>query len=38
VDTTPAPDDVENLRAESSRLKGELDAVERRLSTLDKKD
>ena len=38
VDTTPAPDDAENLRAESSRLKGELDAVERRLSGLGKKD
>jgi hypothetical protein len=38
VDTTPAGDDIEGLRAESSRLRGELDAVERRLSTLDKKD
>jgi hypothetical protein len=31
-------DELEELRAESSRLKGELDAVERRLSSLDKRD
>jgi len=38
VETTPAGDDIEDLRAESSRLRSELDAVERRLSGLDKKD
>jgi hypothetical protein len=39
-DLGPAPldDDVEGLRAESSRLKAELDAVEDRLARLDKKD
>jgi hypothetical protein len=39
-DVGPAPlsDDVEELRAESSRLKAELDAVEDRLSRLPKQD
>ncbi len=36
VDAGPADDELEGLRAESSRLKAELDAVERRLSKLDK--
>jgi hypothetical protein len=39
-DAEPAPpsDDVETLRSESSRLKAELEAVEARLSRLDKQD
>jgi len=36
--TPPAEDDVEGLRAESSRLKEELNAVERRLSSLEQQD
>lgn len=34
----PLSDDLEGLRAESSRLKSELEVVERRLSSLDKQD
>jgi hypothetical protein len=34
----PQEDDLEGLRSESSRLKGELDAVEQRLASLEKRD
>jgi hypothetical protein len=34
----PVDDELEGLRAESARLKDELAAVERRLSSLDKQD
>ena len=36
VEAGPTDDELEGLRAESSRLKAALDAVERRLSKLDK--
>jgi len=38
VDAGPVDGELEGLRAESSRLKEELDTVERRLSRLDKRD
>jgi hypothetical protein len=38
VEPAPVSDNVEELRAESSRLKAELDAVEDRLSRLDEQD
>ena len=38
VGAGPVNDDLEGLRAESSRLKEELDSVERRLSRFDKRD
>jgi hypothetical protein len=36
--TAPADDEVEELRSESSRLKGLLKDVERRLSSFEKRD
>ena len=38
VDAGAADDDLEGLRAESSRLKRELDAVEGRLSKFEERD
>ena len=38
VDAGPVEDQLEGLRTESSRLKAELDGVERRLSKLDEGD
>ena len=38
VDAGPTDDELEGLRAESSRLKAELDVVERRLSSFEKRD
>jgi hypothetical protein len=38
VNVEPVGDEVEGLRSESSRLKPELDAVERRLARNDKRD